>query len=183
MSQKSTCIGVSFYSALLKRDSNTDVLVWSLRNSQKLKTTNDCFWNMFFHRVFFLISYTSGSKRFRHRCFLVNSAKFLITPFLRNPLDGCLCINTFAFSKMMSLIFSGWVFSRLNLMTGNKSKFNISNPYPEVYFHPSQTSAMELFCKIVRPGSKHTSEKLKLEIFLFLLQILYTDHKFLRSVN
>ena len=32
-------------------------------------------------------------KRFRHRCFLVNSAKFLITLFLKNPLHGCFCIN------------------------------------------------------------------------------------------
>ena len=33
-------------------------------------------------------------KRFRHRCFLVNSAKFLITSFLKNPSDGCFTINT-----------------------------------------------------------------------------------------
>ena len=41
-----------------------------------------------------LQSLTLSKKRFRHRCFLVNSAKFLITPFLKNPSDGCFCINT-----------------------------------------------------------------------------------------
>ena len=33
-------------------------------------------------------------KRFRRRCFLANSAKFLVTSFLKNPSDGCFCINT-----------------------------------------------------------------------------------------
>ena len=33
-------------------------------------------------------------KRFRHRCFLVNSAKFSITSFLKNASDGCYNINT-----------------------------------------------------------------------------------------
>ena len=32
------------------------------------------------------------------------------------------------FSKKMSHIFSGWVFFRLNLKTGNKSELNILNP-------------------------------------------------------
>ena len=30
----------------------------------------------------------------RHRGFLVNSVNFLITHFLKNPSDGCFCINT-----------------------------------------------------------------------------------------
>ena len=33
-------------------------------------------------------------KRFQHRCFLVNSAKFPITSFLKNASDGCFSINT-----------------------------------------------------------------------------------------
>ena len=33
-------------------------------------------------------------KRFQHRCFLVNSAKFSITSFLKNTSDGCFSINT-----------------------------------------------------------------------------------------
>ena len=33
-------------------------------------------------------------KRFRHRCFLVNSAKFPITSFLKNAPDGCFSIYT-----------------------------------------------------------------------------------------
>ena len=32
--------------------------------------------------------------RFRHRCFLVNSAKFLKTSFLKNPSDDCFSIST-----------------------------------------------------------------------------------------
>ena len=32
-------------------------------------------------------------ERFGYRCFLVNSAKFLRTPILKNPLDSCFCIN------------------------------------------------------------------------------------------
>ena len=32
------------------------------------------------------------------------------------------------FSKIMSHIFSGWVFFQLNLKTGNKSELNILNP-------------------------------------------------------
>ena len=47
----------------------------------------------------------------------------------------------------MPQIFSGWVFSRLNLKTGNKSELNILNTYPEVYFQSSQASAMELFLR------------------------------------
>ena len=39
-------------------------------------------------------SQENTKKIFRYRCFLVNSAKFLITPFLKNPSDGCFCINT-----------------------------------------------------------------------------------------
>ena len=39
-------------------------------------------------------SHKKRPKRFRRRRFLVNSAKFLITSYLKNPLDGCFCINT-----------------------------------------------------------------------------------------
>ena len=35
-----------------------------------------------------------SKKGFRYRCFLVNFAKFLITPFSKNPSGGCFCINT-----------------------------------------------------------------------------------------
>ena len=38
-------------------------------------------------------------KKIPAQCFLVNSAKFLITPFLKNSLDGCFCINTFRLFK------------------------------------------------------------------------------------
>ena len=41
-----------------------------------------------------IYSLTSSKKRFRHRCFFVNFGKFLIKPFLKNPSDGCFCINT-----------------------------------------------------------------------------------------
>ena len=39
-------------------------------------------------------SQENTKKRFRYRCFLVNSAKFLITPFLKSPSGACFCINT-----------------------------------------------------------------------------------------
>ena len=39
-------------------------------------------------------SQKSTKNGFRCRCFLVNSAKFLITLFLKNTSDGCFCINT-----------------------------------------------------------------------------------------
>ena len=48
-------------------------------------------------KVFLEISQNSQEntqKIFHYRCFLVNSAKFLITSFLKNPSDGCFCINT-----------------------------------------------------------------------------------------
>ena len=45
---------------------------------------------------------------------------------------------------MMAHIISSWVFSWLDLKTGNKSEYSISNPYPEAYFQPIQTSVMEL---------------------------------------
>ena len=68
----------------------------------------------------------------------VSSANFLITPFLKNPLDGYFCINTFR-------LFKNDLFSRHNLKTANKSELNILKP--EVYFQPSQTSTMELFLR------------------------------------
>ena len=37
-----------------------------------------------FNEAAYLQSLTLSKKRFRHRCFLVNSAKFLITPFLKD---------------------------------------------------------------------------------------------------
>ena len=77
----------------------------------------------------------------------MNSTEFLITPFLKNPLDGCLWINTFVLSKKMSHIFPGSVFSPLNWKTGNESELNILNTQPEDCFQPSQTSAMKLFLR------------------------------------
>ena len=37
---------------------------------------------------------TLVKKRTWHRCFSVNFAKFLKTPFLQNTSDDCFCINT-----------------------------------------------------------------------------------------
>ena len=46
-------------------------------------------------KVLFLMKLqTLSKKRFWNRCFLVNFVKFLIAPFLKNPLDSCFCINT-----------------------------------------------------------------------------------------
>ena len=39
-------------------------------------------------------------KRLQHRCFLVNIAKFLRTPFLRNSTGGCFCcFKSFVYSQ------------------------------------------------------------------------------------
>ena len=68
-----------------------------------------------------------------YRNFLVNSAKFLATLFLENPLDGCFRINTRSvyyptttvcfFQKRCHIYFLAEYFLGLN-----KSKLNISNP-------------------------------------------------------
>ena len=47
-----------------------------------------------FNEVADLQSLTLSTGRFRHRCFPVNSAKFLIAPFLKNLSDGCFPINS-----------------------------------------------------------------------------------------
>ena len=53
----------------------------------------------------------TSKKRFCHKCFLVNSAKFPITSFLKNSSDGCFSINTrYVYcptSKTMSHKFAG----------------------------------------------------------------------------
>ena len=41
-----------------------------------------------------IYSLTFSKKSFQHRCFLVNSGKFLIKPFLKNPSNGCFHRNT-----------------------------------------------------------------------------------------
>ena len=93
-----------------------------------------------------LRGFLSQNKRLWHRRFPVNFVKFLRTPSLQNTfLTEHLWRTASMFSKIMSHIFSGWVFFRLNLKTGNKSELNILNPQPKVYFQPSQTSARELF--------------------------------------
>ena len=68
-----------------------------------------------------------------YRNFLVNSAKFLATLFLENPLDGCFRINTRSvyyptttvcfFQKRCHIYFLAEYFLGLN-----KSKLNISDP-------------------------------------------------------
>ena len=74
----------------------------------------------------------SKKRRFHHRCFYENFSKFLITSFLKNPLNGCLFINS-CFAYCLTTIFpsktiSSWDFSQLNLRTGNKSGLNFFNP-------------------------------------------------------
>ena len=68
-----------------------------------------CFYK--FHKI----DKKTPKKRVKHRCFLVNFAKFLKRSFLKNPSEGCFTINTrfiycltttFCFSKAMSQIFS-----------------------------------------------------------------------------
>ena len=96
------------------------------------------------YRVPEMQSLTLSKKRSRHTCFLVNFAKFLITPFSKNPLDGCFCIDTRSvycpttilclFTNDITNIFwlsffSTKVFSQLSLWTRKKTELNISNTY------------------------------------------------------
>ena len=90
---------------------------------------------------------------FRHRCFLEIFAKFLKTPFLKNPSDSCFCIKTrsvqpqpFIFLKTILCIFSGRVFSLLNLYR-TRTKVSLIFYEPEAYIQPSWRSAMEVFCE------------------------------------
>ena len=121
-----------------KKQSSVDVLqkICSYK-FRKIHEKNTCAKDSFLIKLQIYRVLTLSKKRFRRRCFLVNSAKFLITLFLKNPSEGCFCKNTRSvycptttlfFSKTMSHIFFGWVFSRLNLQTWNKSKLNISSP-------------------------------------------------------
>ena len=121
-----------------KKQSSGDVLQKRCSYKfRKIHEKNTCAKDSFLIKLQIYRVLTLSKKRFRHRCFLVNSAKFLITLFLKNPSEGCFCKNTRSvccptttlfFSKTMSHIFSDWVFSRLSLQTWNKSKLNISSP-------------------------------------------------------
>ena len=76
-----------------------------------------------FNEVSDLQSLTLSKKRFRPRCYLVNYASFLIKFFCKEPFRRLLLHkHSFRllshhdlFSKTLPQIFSGWVFSRLNL--------------------------------------------------------------------
>ena len=102
-------------------------------------------------------SWQSVRKGIQHRCFLVNSEKFLITSFLKNPLDDCFCINTrFVYCPTTSFrqfkndvthIFWLSIFW-LHLQARNKSELTISNPQPEAYF-----PIFSLFAKRLRKTS------------------------------
>ena len=67
-----------------------------------------------------IYSFSLSKKRFRHRFFLVNSAKFFITLFCKEPSDGCVCITTYSpattfyfFKKDVIHIFRLRIFSTL----------------------------------------------------------------------
>ena len=62
-----------------------------LRNFTKFTGKHLC-QSLFFNKVAGLGSATLLKKRHWHRCFPVNFAKFLITPFLQTPLGGCFCL-------------------------------------------------------------------------------------------
>ena len=89
-------------------------------------------------------------KRFRHRFFPANSAKFLIISFLKDPSESSFCLLSLhhlsPFKKNVIHIFWLSIF-RLNLKAGNQSELNISSPQPETYLKPSRTSAMESFLR------------------------------------
>ena len=53
-----------------------------------------CAKELVFNEIADLQSLTLSRKRLQHKCFLVNSAKYLINLFLKNHLDSCFYINT-----------------------------------------------------------------------------------------
>ena len=57
----------------------------------------------------------------------------------------CPTRNFHLLKKRYHTYFLAQYFFRFNLEAGNKSELSISNPDPEAYFQPSQTSGMELF--------------------------------------
>ena len=58
-----------------------------LRNFAKFTGKNLC-QSLFFKKLF---KKTLSKKRLWHRCFPVNFAKFLATPFYKAPLEDCFC--------------------------------------------------------------------------------------------
>ena len=104
-------------------------------------------------------SLTLSEKRFRHRCFPVNSAKFLITLLLKNPSDGCFCINirsvycpttTFCFfQKRCHAYFPAEYFLGLIYRPGTR----VSSMFPTIsqmpIFNPVNVCNRAFFWKIV----------------------------------
>ena len=118
-------------------------------------------------------------KRFRHRCFLVNTAKFPITSFLKNASNGCFSINTryvycptltfCLFKSDVTHIFFGLICrlgTRVSSIFQALSQKSIFNPVEHlrlsflgkiVYsLKPLSIFAKKLHCD-VRPGSKYAS--------------------------
>ena len=70
-------------------------------------------------------------------CLLANYVKFLIRPFLKNPFDGCFCINTFRLFKndvthILAEYFFGLIWklgTRVNSIFQSLSLKSIFNPF------------------------------------------------------
>ena len=65
-----------------------------LRNFAKFIGKHLCQMLFFFNKVAGLRPATLLKKSLWHRCFPVNFAKYLRTPFLQNTSNGCFCKNT-----------------------------------------------------------------------------------------
>ena len=115
--------------------------------------------------------------------FFVNSVKFLVKPFLKNPSDGCFCttlvlfifpVQPCAFSKTMSH-FPAEYFLSLIYRLGTRVSSYFKPLAREAYFQSSRAFVKEPFCKNssrlkavkyfckkvsfvdVRPGSRYAS--------------------------
>ena len=69
-----------------------------IRNFAKFTGKHLC-QRLFFNKVAGLTPATLLKKRLWHRCFPVNFAKFLRTPFYRTPLGDCFCIDDIFLNK------------------------------------------------------------------------------------
>ena len=102
-------------------------------NSQE----NTCAKDSLLMKLQIIQSFTLSKKKFRHRCFLVNSAKILMT-FLKSPSDGYFCIRSVYFPSTTFCFFKNDIthIFRLSIFS---AKFIDLEQEQDLYFKPLAT--------------------------------------------
>ena len=85
-------------------------------------------------------------KRFRHKWFSVNSAKFLMASFLKNPFDGCFYINTFHLFKHVTQ-FPAHYFLGLIWRLGTRVRSIFQTLSLKPIFNPVKHLGWNFFCE------------------------------------